>query len=74
MGMLWEWFWDLRQCQPGGFSGPTPISHQEYAAWLSLTGNQLSREEFAILKVMDSRFCEAVTVEGDEIRERESSA
>lgn len=71
---LWQWFWDIRQCQAAGFSGPTPISHQEYRAWLDLTGNIVRREEIAILKAVDARFCEEIDKESEAIREREQES
>lgn len=69
---LWDWFWDLRSAQAPGFSGPAPLSHQEMLAWLQLTGNLLRREDIAVLKVMDGRYCQAVEEETEAIRAREA--
>ena len=71
---LWEWFWELRQAQPPGFSGPTPISNIELAAWCRLTGNLVHREEIAILRSMDARFCIEIEKETEAIRIREANA
>ena len=70
---LWDWFWDLRQSQAPGFSGPSPISNQEIIAWASITGNILRREEAAVIKQMDSRYCREISIESEAIREREAS-
>ena len=69
---LWDWFWDLRSAQAPGFSGLAPLSHQEMLAWLQLTGNHLRREDIAVLKAMDGRYCQAVEEETEAIRAREA--
>ncbi|WP_047455846.1 hypothetical protein [Rhizobium rhizogenes] len=69
---LWDWFWDLRTSQAPGFSGPAPLLNQEMLAWLQLTGNLLRREEIAVLKAMDGRYCQAVDEEAEAIRAREA--
>ncbi|AGB71743.1 MULTISPECIES: phage tail assembly chaperone [Rhizobium] len=69
---LWDWFWDLRSAQAPGFSGPVPLSHQEMLAWLQLTGNLLRREDIAVLKAMDGRYCQVVVEETEAIRAREA--
>ncbi|AVA22188.1 hypothetical protein QA648_09545 [Rhizobium sp. CB3171] len=69
---LWDWFWDLRSARAPGFSGPAPLSHQEMLAWLHLTGNLLRREDIAVLKAMDGRYCQAVEEETEAIRAREA--
>ena len=68
---LWDWFWDLRSAQAPGFSGPAPLSNLEILAWVQLTGNLLRREEIAVLKAMDGRYCQAVEEEAEAIRTRE---
>ncbi|MGK9282006.1 phage tail assembly chaperone [Sinorhizobium meliloti] len=70
---LWDWFWELRQAQPSGFSGPVPISNGELALWCQLTGNIVRREEVAILKSMDARFSLEVEKENDAIRARDAT-
>ncbi|QRY69109.1 hypothetical protein JVX98_12825 [Ensifer sp. PDNC004] len=69
---IWDWFWELRQSQPPGLSGPVPISNLELMAWCALTGNEITREEVRILRVIDARFCAEITKELDRIRERET--
>ncbi|RVH27906.1 phage tail assembly chaperone [Sinorhizobium meliloti] len=71
---LWHWFWELRQAQPPGFSGPVPISHGELSVWCQLTGNIIRREEIAIIRAMDARFCIEIEKETESIRAREASA
>jgi hypothetical protein len=68
---LWDWFWELRQSQPPGLSGPVPISNGELALWCQLTGNIIRREEIAILRAMDSRYCAEINEESEAIRLRE---
>ncbi|MFQ6161392.1 hypothetical protein [Sinorhizobium meliloti] len=68
---IWDWFWELRQSQPPGFSGPVPISNVELAAWCQLTGNIIAREEVRILRAVDIRFCSEVEKESEAIRTRE---
>ncbi|MQW72164.1 hypothetical protein GHK50_05515 [Sinorhizobium medicae] len=68
---LWDWFWELRQAQPPGFSGPVPISNVEVSVWCQLTGNIIRREELAILRAMDARFCIEIEAESEAIRERD---
>ncbi|MDE3874601.1 hypothetical protein I7G55_10830 [Sinorhizobium meliloti] len=70
---LWDWFWELRQAQPLGFSGPVPISNVEIAAWCHLTGNVVRREEVSILRSMDVRFCTEIERETEAIRVREAT-
>jgi hypothetical protein len=41
-------------------------------AWLQLTGNLLRREDIAVLKAMDGRYCQAVEEETEAIRAREA--
>lgn len=71
---LVEWFWDIRQSQPPAFSGVTPISNMEFAAWVQLTGNIVRREEVVIIKAMDARYCMEIDKEREEIRKREQEA
>ncbi|GEC42255.1 hypothetical protein EME01_63270 [Sinorhizobium meliloti] len=70
---IWEWFWELRQAQPPGFSGPVPISNVEVSVWCQLTGNIIRREELAILRALDARFCIEIEAESEAIREREAT-
>jgi hypothetical protein len=70
---IWEWFWDLRQSQPPGFSGLIPISSLELVAWVQLTGNIVTREEIAILRAVDARFCAEIEKEAEAIRSREAN-
>ncbi|PSS59852.1 hypothetical protein C6558_36120 [Ensifer sp. NM-2] len=70
---IWDWFWELRQSQPPGFSGPVPISNFELVAWCQVTGNIVTREEFAALKRMDAHYCSEIDRESYEIRERETA-
>jgi hypothetical protein len=69
---IWDWFWELRQSQPPGFSGPVPISNLELQAWCQLCGNIVTREEVGILRAMDARFCAEIEKESEAIRVRES--
>ena len=69
---IWEWFWELRQSQPAGFSGAVPVSNLELVAWCQLTGNLVSREEVGILRAMDARFCIEIDKENEAIRKREA--
>ncbi|MGN7734370.1 phage tail assembly chaperone [Ensifer sp. 22564] len=69
---IWDWFWELRQSQPPGFSGPVPISNLELASWCQLSGNIITREEVWILRAMDTRFCSEIEKESAAIRTRES--
>jgi hypothetical protein len=50
------------------------ISNLELAAWLQVTGNILRREEVAIIRSIDGRYCAEVDKEAEAIRERESSS
>jgi hypothetical protein len=68
---IWEWFWQLRQAQPPGFSGPVPISNTELSVWCQLTGNIVRREELAVLRAMDARFCVEIEKESEAIRARD---
>lgn len=70
---IWEWFWQLRQAQPPGFSGPVPISNLELMAWVQVTGNIVTREEIAILRAMDVQYCAEIEKESEAIRAREAS-
>jgi hypothetical protein len=70
---IWEWFWELRRSQPPGFSGPVPISNLELTAWCQLTGNVVRREELAILRTMDARFCAEIEKETEAIRARDAA-
>ena len=70
---IWDWFWELRQTQPPGFSGPVPVSNLELMAWCQLTGNIVTREEVKTLKAMDARFCAELEKEHDAIRKREAA-
>jgi hypothetical protein len=49
------------------------VSNLEIAAWLHMTGNILRREEVAIIRAMDIRYCAEVDREAEAIRERETS-
>jgi hypothetical protein len=69
---IWEWFWQLRQAQPPGFSGPVPISSLEIAAWCQLSGNIVRREEVRILRAIDARYCAEIDKEADAIKKREA--
>ncbi|MDW9386891.1 hypothetical protein GOA99_19865 [Sinorhizobium meliloti] len=71
---LWDWFWELRQSQRPGFSGPVPISNGELALWCQLTGNIIRREEIAVIRAMDARFCVEIEKETESIGAREASA
>jgi hypothetical protein len=73
-GMLWDWFWQIRAGQASGFNGANPVSHSELLAWLQITGNILRREEIAVLRAMDCRYCVEIDREAEAIRERESAA
>lgn len=68
---IWDWFWELRQSQPPGFSGPVPISNLELMAWCRVTGNVARREEVALLKAMCNRYCAEIAQEMEAIRVRE---
>lgn len=70
---IWDWFWELRQSQPPGFSGPVPISNLELAFWCQLSGNIVTREEVGILRAMDARFSSEIEKESDAIRQREGA-
>ncbi|RVJ72234.1 phage tail assembly chaperone [Sinorhizobium medicae] len=70
---VWDWFWELRQSQPPGFSGPVPISNLEIAAWCQLTGNIIRREEVSLIRAMDARFCVEIEAETEVIRVREAN-
>ncbi|OMQ42072.1 hypothetical protein BKP54_25365 [Ensifer sp. 1H6] len=69
---IWDWFWELRQSQAPGFSGPVPVSNLELLAWCQITGNLVTREEVLILKSMDARFCKEIEKESESIRTREA--
>ncbi|MDP9809353.1 hypothetical protein J2W42_002201 [Rhizobium tibeticum] len=71
---LWSWFWELRQCQAPGFSGPAPISNLELATWCQITGNIIRREEVTIMRAMDGAFRAGVDAESEAIRAREKPA
>lgn len=69
---LWEWFWELRESTAPGFSGSAPVTNQELAAWVGITGNIVRREEVRVLKSMNSRYCAEIDKESEAIREREA--
>lgn len=69
---IWDWFWELRQSQPPGFSGPVPISNLDLVAWVQLFGNVVTREEVSTLRAMDIRFCLEIEKESEAIRTREA--
>jgi hypothetical protein len=71
--VLWEWFWDIRSSQNSGFNGVMRVSNIEVAYWLQITGNIVRREEAAILRTMDVRYCSEIDREAEAIREREAS-
>ncbi|KQY78654.1 hypothetical protein ASD52_02065 [Ensifer sp. Root142] len=70
---IWDWFWELRQSQPPGFSGPVPVSNLELMAWCQVTGNIIRREEIGIVRAMDASFCLEIERETEAIRRREES-
>jgi hypothetical protein len=41
---------------------------------VQLTGNRLRREEVAVLRAMDGRYCQEVELESEAIRKREADA
>ncbi|KRD56480.1 hypothetical protein ASE60_08445 [Ensifer sp. Root278] len=70
---IWDWFWELRQSQPPGFSGPVPVSNLDLIAWCQVTGNIVTREEASILKAIDACFCAEIEKESEAIRAREAA-
>lgn len=71
---LWTWFWELSATRRQGPNGPDPISYADIEVWARLTGNQVLREEIAILRRMDEAFLSALTEEYREQREREKES
>lgn len=49
------------------------VSNGELVDWIQITGNVLRREEVAILRTMDVRYCVEIDREAEAIRDRESS-
>ena len=67
---LLDWFWDIHSARSHGFNGPNPMSLTDIANWSAMTGNQLLREEVAIIRQIDAAYVEAVGVEMMERMER----
>ena len=68
---IWDWFWELSSVRRHGPNGPDPISYHDIDVWACLTGNQIRREEIAIIRRMDDAFLSALSEEYREQRERE---
>ena len=73
---LWEWFNELSNSVSridfNGYYCCIPPS--EFLAWSTLTGNNLTSEEYEILKAMDSVFCKELNAEITSKRAREDDA
>lgn len=67
---LLDWFWDMSAARSYGFNGPDPIALSDIAAWSSLTGNIIRREEIEIIRRMDAAFLRAIAREQAEAAER----
>lgn len=50
------WFWELSASRQAGMNGPLPLPWAELQAWLTLSGEHVTREELAILRGMDAAF------------------
>ena len=56
-GNIWQWFWQLNETRPSNGMGISRLSNREFIAWLELSGEYVSREEWQVLKNMDAVFC-----------------
>jgi hypothetical protein len=70
---IWDWFWELSASRRQGQNGPDPITYQDIAIWLQVTGNRLLREEVTIIRAMDDAFVTALAQEHREQRERDKT-
>jgi hypothetical protein len=68
---IWDWFWQLSATRRQGQHGPDAITYHDIAIWSAMTGNQLLREEIAIIRAMDEAFVSALAREYREQRERD---
>lgn len=57
---VWEWFWQLNDSRPEGFSNAGPLSFSEIAAWAGLTGSAPRPWEVEALKAMDRAYLASV--------------
>lgn len=67
---LWDWFFDIREGVPTDGNNPQPISSLELLAWSKLTGNILTREDFYLLRAMDSAYRRQFAIEAADMAAR----
>lgn len=66
---LWDWYYDISDSIARVIDGRTvPISPDILIAWINLTRNVVSPDEYAILRAMDASYIEAMNVELEEFR------
>lgn len=55
-GFVWDVFWELRNCQPTGMSGPERINFRELQAWQDVRGYRLDNAIVDMILKMDTAF------------------
>lgn len=72
---LWRWYFEvsdgLRRARDGAAE---PIPPSEWLAWKSLTRNIVYPEEYAILRAMDTAYCDELGKELTAFHERQREA
>ena len=58
---VWSAFNSLHAGRGYGFSGPNPLSYENIAAWMSLTGIELSAWELDVVKRLDALWLKAMS-------------
>ena len=64
LGYILGHFRDLSMCRGVGMSGALALTHQEIAAWSTLTRTRLSGLELAVLRELDKIFMEGLREDG----------
>jgi hypothetical protein len=72
---LWDWYFDLSESLRRVRAGLCePIPPSEFLAWREATGNIVYPSEYAILREMDTAYCDEMNKELADFQERQREA
>lgn len=71
---MWDWYCDILNSFQSVIDGQAvPIPPSEFAAWISLTGNIVRPEDYAILRQIDNARRDAMNEEIKRARDRQKA-
>lgn len=72
---LWDWYFEISKLTVRVVDGQAlPLTWDNLEGWARIVGKPVSADEFAILRAMDTAYCEALTGELDYARSKAGKA